>query len=419
MTRIDGAKIVIVGGGAVGCGVAFSLARAGHNDVLLLEREASVAAATSAQAAGLVGQVRNSLERTQLAMWSVKTFSELEFAPEAVGPRSANVTARPSWRQVGSLRVAMNDERAAEFAQMLRVADEAGLEVHEISADDAASRWPGMDFRLATQILWCPTDGYLQPYDLTMTYAAHAKAHGVRFQTSCLVKEVLTSGGRVVGIRTDRGEIECDTVINAAGAHAYHLAKSVGIELPIVPVRHEFFVTVAASGLRPDLPVIRIPDATLYLRAETNALLCGGWEPSGVSADPRAFSVDATAPMIEPDWEVLGRFAEELAPYFPTVNQLGIRNVFKGWPTFVPDGRFIIGPSCRLEGFVMAGGCNAHGVSGSAGIGRHVVESMFAPEPSEYVRSLSPDRFTEESWEWESARRQAQHVYETYYCLGH
>ena len=116
---------------------------------------------------------------------------------------------------------------------------------------------------------------------------------------------------------------------------------------------------------------------------------------------------------------MLGWFAEQLAPHLPKVNDLGLRSVFRGWPTFTPDGRFIIGPSSQVRGFVMAGGCNAHGVSGSAGIGRHVVESMLEDTPSDYVHSLSPDRFATNGWDWETARRDAQHYYETYYCLGH
>jgi len=176
---------------------------------------------------------------------------------------------------------------------------------------------------------------------------------------------------------------------------------------------------VPTKGLAPTLPVMRIPDATLYLRADVNALLLGGWEPGGLSTDPRSFPLTAAPPGIEPDWAVLNQFAEALAPQFPEVNELGIRSVFKGWPTFTPDGRFIIGESRRVKGLVMAGGCNAHGVSGSAGIGRHVVEAMLDPTPSDYLQSLSPDRFTEKSWDWDIARKQAQHVYETYYCIGH
>jgi glycine/D-amino acid oxidase-like deaminating enzyme len=402
------AEIVIIGGGAVGCAVAYSLAKAGKTDVLLLEKEATVAAATTPQAAGLVGQVRNSVERTKLAMWSVKTFSQLERGDHP----------KPGWRQVGSLRLALRDERAAEFRHMKAIADQAGLEADFIDAKAAAQKWPAMNFRRAKGILWCPSDGYLQPSDLTMSYVSHARKLGVRFQTNSTVRRIELQNGRVTGVETDNGKISCAIVINAAGAHAYHIARGVGLELPIVPVRHEYFVTVQADGLEPTLPVVRIPDTTLYLRAEVNSLLCGGWERSGMSADPREFPLEGSPPRIDSDWDVLGWFAEQLAPEMPAVEQMGIRTVFKGWPTFTPDGRFIVGESSRVKGFVMAGGCNAHGVSGSAGIGQHVVESLLEPDPSPYVKGLSPDRF-QQGWTWPSAQREAQRYYETYYDLGH
>lgn len=401
------AEIVVVGGGAVGCGVAYSLARAGKTDVLVVEKEQSVAAATTAQAAGLVGQVRSTIERTRLAMWSVRTFSELQKDPDS----------SPSWRQVGSMRIALTEERAREFARLKAVADEAGLEVEFIDARAAHERWPALDFDRAKATLWCPSDGYLQPSDLTMAYSRHGRRMGVRYATGTAVRGILTKDGRVTGVETDEGTIHCAMVINAAGAHAYHIARSVGLEMPIVPVRHEYFVSVDAQGIESELPVLRIPDATLYARAEVNSLLLGGWEPSALSVEPSEFALHRDSPAISSDWDVLAAFAEQFAPLFPQVGELGIRSVFKGWPTFTPDGRFIIGESSRLRGFVMAGGCNAHGVSGSAGIGRHVVESILEERPSPYVQSLSPDRFTETSWDWPTARRAAQRVYETYYAL--
>ena len=409
MAKSRQSEIVVVGGGAVGCGVAYQLARGGHTDVLVIEKEPALASVTTSQAAGLVGQVRNTLERTRLAMWSVQTFSELE----------QDETAPAGWRQVGSLRIALNEKRVEEFTRMKEVAMQAGLEVEFIDRQVAQQKWPLLDFSQVQAVLWCPTDGYLQPSDLTMAYATQARRLGVTFQTGTAVKRVTVNKGRVTGVETDQGRVDCQVVVNAAGAHAYHLASDAGVELPIVPVRHEYFVTVHAEGLHPALPVVRIPDATLYLRAETAALLCGGWEPKSVSSDPRGFPLNNDPPPIEPDWDVLGEFASQLSPLMPQVNELGIRNVFKGWPTFTPDGRFIIGPSCRLAGFVMAGGCNAHGVSGSAGIGRHVVESMGDSEPSEYVASLSPDRFTEQPWDWQTACQQARHYYENYYALDH
>ncbi len=402
-------EIIVIGGGAVGCATAYQLALAGHPSIRVIEKERALASETTAQAAGLVGQVRNSLERTQLAMWSVNTFTTLE----------KDEHSRPGWRQVGSLRIALNEERVEEFKRMKQVADLAGLETNFLDSSSAQTKWPLMDFSQIQAALWCPTDGYLQPSDLTMAYAAHARRMGVIFQTGTAVQEITVRHGNVTGIETDHGPIACNLVINAAGAHAYHIARIAGIELPIIPVRHEYFVTVSSEGMHPALPVIRIPDASLYLRAETGALLCGGWEPGSLHTDPRQYTLPESTPAIETDWNVLSMFANQLSPFFPQVNELGIRSVFKGWPTFTPDGRFIIGESCRLRGFVMAGGCNAHGVSGSAGIGRHVVESLSKDTRSDYVASLSPDRFTETRWDWETACQKAQHDYQTYYALDH
>src|SRR5688572_1656960 len=248
MSSESQAEIVIVGGGAVGCAVAYSLAKAGKTDVLLLEKEATVAAATTPQAAGLVGQVRNTVERTRLAMWSVETFSQLQ----------QDEQANPGWRQVGSLRIALCPERVAEFQHMKRVADEAGLEADFIDNAAAKRKWPALNFDRAHAVLWCPTDGYLQPSDLTMSYVAHARRLGARFQTKTEVQKVIVKNGAVRGVETYRGTIKCEMVVNAAGAHAYHIARSVGLDLPIVPVRHEYFVTVHAEGLQPNLPVLRI-----------------------------------------------------------------------------------------------------------------------------------------------------------------
>ena len=409
MTELPDAEIVIVGGGAIGAACADALSRAGRRDILLLEKEPSLAAATTAQAAGLVGQVRSSIDRVRLAMWSVATFAELERQDEA----------KPNWRQVGSLRIAATPERAREFRRLERVAREAGLEVEAMEPEAAAKRWPGMRLGAAEAILWCPSDGYLQPYDLTMAYQHRARQNGVRFATGTRVEAIETQGGRVAAVGTNKGRVRCDMVINAAGAHAYHVASLAGLELPIVPVRHEYFITVPIAGIRPDLPAFRVPDQTLYGRPDVNGMLLGGWEPEALSLDPRSYALAETPPAVAEDWPVLSNFAELMRPFYPPVAEAGLRRVFSGWPTFTPDGRFIIGESSRVKGFVMAGGCNAHGVSGSAGIGRHLVEALTEGNPSPYVRSLSPDRFTETPWDWAEARRSAQAVYETYYAIGH
>jgi glycine/D-amino acid oxidase-like deaminating enzyme len=193
------------------------------------------------------------------------------------------------------------------------------------------------------------------------------------------------------------------------------LARLAGLELPIVPVLHEYFVTEPVSGWHADLPCLRIPEVQVYARGESDRVLCGGFESDGTSIDPR--EVTATAPLAaRPDWEVLGRFAESMSAFAPAVAEAGVAATFQGWPAFSPDGRFVVGPVSAVRGLVMAAACNAHGVSGSAGLAMHLLESL-AGDPSPYVRSLSPDRFVPRDWSWEDARRQAQAVYENYYPL--
>jgi glycine/D-amino acid oxidase-like deaminating enzyme len=402
------AEIVIIGGGAVGCGVAYSLAQAGKTDILLIERAEDVGQVTTSQGAGLCGQVRSSVERIHLAMHSVATFRELQQDPDV----------RPDWQEVGSLRIALNDRRAEELRELEAVCRKAGLEAGLISLDEARRRWPAMEFAEVKAVLWCPSDGSMAPYAVAKSYEHQCRKRGVRFATGTAVEAIDCVNGHVAAVRTDRGRVECEYVINAAGAHAYHISRLVGLELPIIPVRHEYFVTVPLAGMTPGLPCFRVPEMTLYGRVAGAGLLLGGWEAAALSTDPRGYRLEERAPVVTEDWRVLNDFEARFTRLFPQARGAEKSRVGKGWPTFTPDGNFILGESSRVRGFVMAGGCNAHGISGSAGIGRLLVESLLDPNPSDYVRCLSPDRFTERPWDWDEARRQAQSVYETYYGAG-
>lgn len=403
MATLRDAEITIIGGGAIGSAVAYHLAQSGRTDVQLVER-GELAGATSSQAAGLVGQVRGSEERTRLAMASVRTFAEL--------PSRTGYTA--DWRQTGSIRIAMTEAREREFRGMAEIAARAGLDVAFLTQRELAEHLPMIDTRAVRAALYCPTDGYLQPHSLTTAYARAARDLGVTISTGTTVRGISVRDGAVTGVRTDDGEVRTEMVINAAGPWAHRVAAMAGLDLPIVPVRHEYYVTEPVAGWHADLPVLRIPDIRLYLRAEVSAMLCGGWEASALHRDPREVGDSGELPCA-PDWEVLGGFATDLDQFFPGSSEAGVREVFRGWPAFTPDGRFVVGPVPGLRGFVMAAGCNAHGVSGSAGLAQHVLESL-EPDPSPYVRSLSPARFTSGGWSWDGARAAATQVYQDYYA---
>ena len=406
MNQLPNREIIIIGGGAVGCGVAYALAKAGQTDVLLIERADDVGQVTTSQGAGLCGQVRGSAERIKLAMHSVAVFRDLQKSD-----------VKPDWHEVGSLRIALSDKRAEEFRSLKQAADDAGLEARLIDTTEAKRHWPLMDFTAVKSVVWCPSDGWMTPRCVAKSYEHACREMGVCFTTSTIVEEITVKSGRVTGVKTNRGSVECRYVINAGGAHAYHIAKLAGVELPIVPVRHEYYVTVPMDGLAPDLPCFRVPEMTLYGRVRDGGLLLGGWEPKSLHLDPRSFPLRGEPAAVETDWPVLNSFEESFTRLIPGAKGVNKNFVGKGWPTFTPDGRFIIGESCRVKGFVMAGGCNAHGISGSGGIGKLLVESLLDRRPSAYVKSLSPDRFTETGWSWDEARVQAARVYETYY--GH
>jgi len=338
-------------------------------------------------------------------------------ASVALYSRIEQETGYPAdWRQTGSIRIAMISERVREFRAMAGVAAAAGLDVEFLDPARLAGLFPPLDTRQVRAALWCPTDGYLQPHSLVMAYARAARDLGVTIAAHTTLTGITVTGGAVTGIRTSTGSAATGMVINAAGPWAGAVAALAGAELPVVPVRHEYFVTMPQEGWHGGLPVLRIPDIRIYARAEVNGILCGGWEADGLSLDPR--EVAAGRPLaVAPDWDVLSGFAADFARFVPAVTAAQVREVFRGFPAFSPDGRFIVGPVPGIRGFVMAAACNAHGVSGSAGLAQSVLESL-RPDPSPYVRSLSPARFMPRDWTWESARDRAEVIYETYYELA-
>jgi len=399
------ARVTVIGGGAVGCAVAYHLAQAGQSDVQVLEA-GDLAGATTSQAAGMVGQARTTVERSKLAMASVRRYGEIE----------RDTGCPVDWKRTGSIRIALSASAEAELRQIAAVADQTGLPVKLIDGAGVHDLCPPVtvtkEIRAA---LWSPNDGYLQPNSLVSAYVAGARSLGVNFVTSCPVTGITVAAGAVASVTTPFGPARTELVIDAAGPWAATVARLVGIDLPIIPVRHSYFVTEPVEGWHSDLPSLRIPDLQVYARGEVGSILCGGFERSATSLDPREIGSTSTLPNAV-DWDVLGNFADGLAQFVPEVADAGVRAVFRGWPAFSPDGRFVVGPVDGLRGFAMAAACNAHGVTGSAGLAEHLLEAL-DDRPSAYVASLSPARFQRVSWSWVDARREAQAVYENYYPM--
>jgi glycine/D-amino acid oxidase-like deaminating enzyme len=399
------AEITIIGGGAVGAAVGYFLARDGRDDIQLLEGR-GLCEATSSQAAGFVGQARPTAERARLTMAAAEVYRNFE-----------RETGYPmDYRECGAVRLALSDASVGELKQIAETAEITGLPVEFLTDAQLRNIYPVLTRTASVKAaLWSPTDGYLQPNSLVNAYVSAARDLGVTVATNAAVTGIGVRDGVIESVSTEAGAFRTEMVIIASGPWSAALARLVGLELPIVPVLHEYFVTEPVPGWHADLPCLRIPEVQVYARGESDRLLCGGFENHGTSIDPR--EVTATSKLAaRPDWEVLSGFAGSLSVFAPEVAGAGIATTFQGWPAFSPDGRFIVGPVSAVGGLAFAAACNAHGVSGSAGLAMHLVESLTG-DPSPYVRSLSPDRFIPRTWSWEDARREAQAVYETYYPM--
>jgi glycine/D-amino acid oxidase-like deaminating enzyme len=399
------AEITIIGGGAVGAAVAYFLARTGRDDIQLVDGR-GLCEATSSQAAGFVGQARPTVERARLTMAAAQVYRDFE-----------RETGYPTdYRECGAVRLALSDASVRELRQIAETAEITGLPVEFLTDAQLHDVFPVLERTESVRAaLWSPTDGYLQPNSLVNAYVSAARDLGVTVATHAAVTGIGVRAGAIESVSTDAGRHRTDQVIIAAGPWSAALARLVGLDLPIVPVLHEYFVTEPVCGWHADLPCLRIPEVQVYARGESDRVLCGGFENSGTSIDPRDVTVSSRL-AARPDWDVLGGFADSLSAFAPGVADAGIAATFQGWPAFSPDGRFIVGPVSAIRGLALAAGCNAHGVSGSAGLAMNLVESLTG-DASPYVRSLSPDRFMPRTWSWQDARRDAQAVYENYYPM--
>ena len=393
----------MVGGGAVGAAVTYLLAREGWTDVQLIER-GDLCAATSSQAAGMVGQARPTADRTRLAMAAAELYRTF--------PATSGYST--DYRESGAIRLALSQRSHDELTQIAATADRVGLPVEFVDHRRLRELCPvlrtlGGAGRAVVADVRLPAAE--QPGRRVRPRGARPRRDG---DTHCAVTGVDVRDGAVHGLRTDRGDVRTETVVVAAGPWSAAVVRTAGLELPLVPVRHTYFVTEPA-GWDADLPCLRIPEVQVYARGESGRLLCGGFERHGTSLDPRTVERSSAAGR-HGGLGRAGGFASGLGRFAPGVAGLGVGATFQGWPTFTPDGRFVVGPVSGLPGLVLAAGCNAHGVSGSAGLAMHLVESL-RPDPSPYVRSLSPDRFVPRTWAWEDARTRAQSVYEHYYPM--
>ena len=376
---------VIVGGGIIGASVAYHLARESDASILLMERNA-LASAASSRAAGLVLQVSTNATKTPLARRTRETIDSLaDELGEDVG-----------FHKVGSLRLAASDARVAELEGIAAEASRHGIPFEWLDPQAAGARVPWLDPSLLRKAGYLPTDGYVDPYLLSMAYARAAAARGVEIRQHSAVTDILTANGCVTGVETPAGRIESGSVIDAAGAWAALLSAQAGYPLPMAPVRSHYWITAPDPAYGGDHPVVTMPDAGAYARPDVGALLLGIQERNSATFDARDLPPDPAefSPTVgEAHWDRLSEAAEGVGQFFPGIFDASFPNYIAGLSAYTPDGKIILGPVPGVSGFLAAAGCCGSGIALSAGIGSAVADLAQDRVPSFDIAPFRPDRF--------------------------
>jgi glycine cleavage system aminomethyltransferase T/glycine/D-amino acid oxidase-like deaminating enzyme len=407
------ARVVIVGGGVGGASIACHLAELGERDVVLLDRNELTSGSTF-HSAGLVGQLRSTVSLTRMMMHSVALYRELG---DACG-----------WTEVGSLRLASSHERMEELRRQAAWAKTFGLPLELISAAEAQERFPLMSTDGVLGAVFLPTDGYLDPSQLTYALAERARAGGHRIFTHTRVTGIDVERGRVRGVQTEWGAIECEVLVNAGGMFAAEIGRMAGVRVPIVPMAHEYLVTQPFRESDPGhpparLPTLRDPDLLIYFREEGAGLVMGGYERACApwALDERL--VDRIPPdfngrLLEEDWDRFEEIVRNSRVRVPAMEDVKVTRLINGPEAFTPDGEFCLGET-EVRGLFVAAGFCAHGLAGAGGIGKVMAEWIHAGEPSLDLWHMDIRRFGAHYRSPSYTLKRTREVYETYYDIRH
>ena len=392
----------MIGGGVGGCSILYWLTRLGWDDVVLVERS-DLTSGSTFHSAGLVGQLRGSLALTRMMMNSVDLYRTLE----------AEVGLETGWREVGSLRLASSPERLEEITRQAGWAKTFGLPLELVSAAEAQALFPPMSTDGVLGAAYLPSDGYIDPSQLTFALAEGARRRGAEVNTNTRVTGITTERGEVTGVVTDKGVIETDIVINAGGMYAREIGALAGVTVPIIPMAHEYLV-LEPSGLPLDMPTMRDPSLLVYFRPESGGLIMGGYERNCAPWSLDGIPADFNGKLLEEDWPRFEELMENAIVRVPTLEGMGVVKLINGPEAFTPDGEFILGPS-EVRGFWVAAGFCAHGLAGAGGMGQLVAEWVIEGTPSLDVWHMDSRRFGAAYRSREYTLARTAEIYETYY----
>ena len=360
MDSTESAGIVIVGGGVIGLGIAWHLARLGRSDVLLIERN-RLTSGTSWHAAGIVGPLRASMNATRLAMVANEVFPALE----------RETGQGTGYRRTGGFWLARTEDRLVELRRIAAVGEMAGLDARIVGRGDVAAAAPNLRVEDLAGALWVAEDGQANPVDVCMAYAKGARRTGVRIREGVACAGIERRNGAVHAVRLSDGTaIRCETVVNCAGAWARAVGAMARVPVPLQAVEHMYVTTEPLDDLPDPFPIVRDLDSGIYLKEDAGKLVLGGFEPKAKPWDPQGPDGASAFLELPEDWEQFEPFMRAGLERVPALERAGIRHFMNGPESFTPDTLPLLGESPFLDGFFVAAGFNSTGMMSSAGAGR-------------------------------------------------
>ena len=357
------AQVVIIGGGVIGCSIAYHLTKVGISETLLVERR-RLTCGTTWHAAGLIGQLRGSSRMTQLARYTADLYRDLE-------KETGQATG---FKQRGSISLATNESRFEELKRNASMAKVFNLQVDVLRPEEVKERYPPINIDDLVGAIAIPSDGQANAIDVTQALAKGARSRGALIFENTQVTEILHDGERVTGVRVGDAIIRANAVVLSAGMWTRDLAASIGVHVPLHACEHFYIVTEPFPALTPDLPVLRDYDSCAYYKEDAGKLLLGAFEPKakpwGMDGIPEDFCFDELPEDIEHFEPILFSAIERL----PALADVGIQTFFCGPESFTPDVRYHLGETPELRNCYVAAGFNSIGLQSAGGAGKVMAE---------------------------------------------
>lgn len=376
---------IVVGGGIIGAGIAYHLKSKGAGSVLVLERN-ELASAASSRAAGLILQASPKPTKIALAKKTV------DLIPTLMNELGEDV----GFHGVGSVRIAISDQSGKELDDMVAHATDHDVPFAWLDPDEATGRVPWLNPRQIRKAVMFPTDGYADPYLLSMSYVRAAQARGAMFRPRTSVTDVVIANGKVTGVKTTAGDIACGTVIDACGVWAAMFSELAGFPLPMAPVRSHYWIAEPDTTYGGEHPVTVMPDIAAYTRPDVGGLLLGVQEAQSATFnardlpdDPAAFSPTTG----EDHWDILGEAYDKIAALFPGIRSAQFSSYIAGLSSYTPDGKIILGDVPGVNGFYAAAGMCGSGITLSAGVGDVMADLVMGHALAIDITPFRADRF--------------------------